>query len=197
MSSVLRIMVMVILSAVALALPRPSDAQVRVTVAVPAPVFELQVGGPLFYVGSGLWVLPDSDDEVFYSRGWYWARHGDNWHRSRGRSGGWHAVGPRYVPASLVRLERGRYQRWHAPPEGRHMAPRGWEQRHPRPVMGPGPHDKPHGKMAPPQGKGKKMQRQPPHGGQWIAPQQAPKYAGPGNSKGQKGGKGKGHGRGR
>lgn len=191
MSFVLRIAVMVIFSAAAMALARPSDAQVRVTFAVPAPVFELQVGGPLFYVGSGLWVLPDSDEEVFYRSGWYWARHGDNWHRSRGRSGGWHAVGPRYVPASLVRLERGRYQRWHAPPQGRHMAPRGWEQRHPRPEMGPGSH----GNKAPHQGKGKKMQRPPSHGGQWIAPPQGAKHGGHGNSKGQKGGKG--HGRGR
>lgn len=191
MSATLRTALALLFLAVSLAIPQTSEAQLRVTVAVPAPTFEVQVGGPLVYVGSGLWVLPDSDEEVFYSRGWYWARHGDYWYRSHGRSGGWHPVGHRYVPVSMIRMERGRYHRWHAPQFARQMAPRGWEPRHQRPMVQQVPHDNRYGEKKASHGKGPQMRDNQPQ----FGPVMAPQGGGHGKHKGKKGGEG--HGRGR
>lgn len=194
MSALLRAIQIFLVLAVAtlgLTAPQTSEAQLVITVAVPAPMFEVQVGGPLVYVGSGLWVLPDSDEEVFYSRGWYWARHGDYWYRSHGRSGGWHPVGQRYVPASMIRMERGRYHRWHAPQHARQMAPRGWEPRQQRPMARPAVHDNRHGEKEHFRGKGPKLRNK--H--LYFGPAMAPQGGGHGKHKGKKGGgeHGRGH----
>lgn len=121
----------IILLAVAagiLAIPMVGFAQVNVTVGVPVPSFELQVGSPLVYVSPGVWVLPESEDEVFYNGGWYWARHGNHWYRTHGRQGGWVVIDDGYVPRPVVRMT-GRYRNWRAPERARTMSPRGWEER--------------------------------------------------------------------
>lgn len=107
-------------------------AQVQVTVAVPVPTFEFEIGAPLVYAAPGVYVLPQSDEEVFYTGGWYWAHHGDRWYRSHGRHRGWVVMDNGYVPMPLMRMERGHYRRWQAPPQARTMAPRAWEPRYER-----------------------------------------------------------------
>lgn len=121
--------------AVVLTSPRDACAQVQVTVGVPLPTFEFEIGAPLVYAAPGVWVLPQSDEEVFYTGGWYWAHHGDRWFRSHGRHRGWVVMDNGYVPMPLMRMERGHYRRWQAPPQARMMAPRGWEPRYERREM--------------------------------------------------------------
>ena len=52
------------LSAAAFCVPSVAVAQLRVEVGIPVPGFQIQIGGPLVYVGPGVWVLPDSQEEV-------------------------------------------------------------------------------------------------------------------------------------
>ena len=169
--------------------PALASAQVRVQVGLPLPELSIQVGGPLVYVGPQVWVLPDSDDEVFYSGGWYWARNNGHWYRSHGRQRGWAVVNESYVPAPVRRLPPGQYRRFHAPEHAQTMAPRGWqEQRGPRrereqPAFQPVRRQE---SVMPPQGG-----RRPP----MFAPQGgAPIRRGPEPGRGQGGG-GESHGR--
>ena len=120
------------LSAAAFCVPSVAVAQLRVEVGIPVPGFQIQIGGPLVYVGPGVWVLPDSQEEVFYNNGWYWARSHDHWYRSHGRRGGWGVVDERYVPRPVMRLPPGRYRDYHAPEQARRMAPPGWEKQEQR-----------------------------------------------------------------
>jgi hypothetical protein len=113
----------------ALLLPSLASAQVRVEVGIPAPQFTFQVGGPLVYVGPDVWVLPESDDEVFYNGGWYWARSNDRWYRSHGRQSGWGVVNEQYVPGRIRRMPPGQYRQFHAPERARMMPARGWQER--------------------------------------------------------------------
>ena len=108
--------------------PMVAAAQVSVSVSVPAPVLEIQVSSPLVWIVPGVWALPDSDHEVFYSSGWYWAFHDDHWFRSRGRHHGWGSIHDGRVPRRVRHLERGRYRHWHPPQHARVMQPRGWQQ---------------------------------------------------------------------
>ncbi|MBI5611169.1 MAG: hypothetical protein HY902_20010 [Deltaproteobacteria bacterium] len=184
------------LAAAALCPPTVADAQVQVGVTIAVPVFQVQIGGPLVYVGSGIWVLADSQDEVFYSNGWYWARAHGHWYRSHGRRGGWGVVDERHVPRRVMRVPHGHYRDYHAPPQARRMAPPGWGS-HGRRGEGHGKHGEDRGGMERPR------QVQP---GAWqrMGPGPAPKHRegdrkgghGEGHGEGHGGGRGGGHGRG-
>ncbi len=107
--------------------PTPALAQLSVQVGAPAPEFQIQIGGPLVAIGPGIWVLPNSDDEVFFNGGWYWARSHGRWYRSHGRRGGWAVVQDGYVPRPLIGMAPGRYRQFHAPDHARMMPARGWQ----------------------------------------------------------------------
>lgn len=213
MSAVRRVIFSLCLASGILALPAVGSAQVRVTVAVPAPMFEFQVGAPLVYVSPGVWVLPESEDEVFYNGGWYWAYHGDHWYRSRGRTGGWVFIDNGRVPRPLMRMDRGRYRHWRAPEHARTMSPRGWERAHERKMIRQERHEDRRGRMAPPPGHWQQGRMGQPQGRPTMqqpgrpsmqqqgrpAPQQAPMQRGGGRrGGGERGGgdHGGGHGRG-
>jgi hypothetical protein len=66
----------------------------------------------LVVVTPGVQVVPDVEHEVFLVDGFYWARHGDGWYRSRSHRGGWVLVPARGVPAKLTSLPPGKYKRW-------------------------------------------------------------------------------------
>lgn len=115
------------LTVVLLLPPLPANAQINVQVAIPVPTLDVQVGAPLVYVAPDVWVLPDSDDEVFYSGGWYWSRRDGYWFRSHGRQSGWVVVQEPRVPRRLIHMAPGQYRRYRSPGHPRMMAPRGWE----------------------------------------------------------------------
>jgi len=67
---------------------------------------------PLVAVRPGVRVVRDFDDEVFYSRGYYWTRRDGNWFRARDHRRNWAYVEPRRAPRELVQLPPGQYRRW-------------------------------------------------------------------------------------
>jgi hypothetical protein len=89
-------------------LPGAAAAQVQVQVVLPSVHFE--TAPPLVMVSEGVQVVPDYDEEVFYSDGWYWYRGRDVWYRTRDHRGGWVMVERRYVPPAMVRFPPGKYR---------------------------------------------------------------------------------------
>jgi hypothetical protein len=93
-------------------------AQVQLQVQVAVPQVRFEVAPPVVQVQPGVFVVPDSDDEVFVVGGLYWVRGGDGrWYRARDYRGGWVAAPPRTVPATLVRMPRGHYKHYKHKPE--------------------------------------------------------------------------------
>ena len=91
--------------------PSMALAQVDLRVHIPLPTIRFEAPPPLVVVTEGVQVVPDRDDEVFYTDGWYWYRVEDRWYRTRNHRGGWILVERRYVPATLVGFPPGRYRR--------------------------------------------------------------------------------------
>ena len=91
---------------------RPARAQVSVLIAAPAIRFE--VAPPLVVVSSGIQVVPEYEEEVFFVQGWYWCRSGPYWYRTRDYRGGWVVVERRYVPVALVKIPPGHYKHYKA-----------------------------------------------------------------------------------
>ena len=94
----------------ALFAPSLVSAQATVEFRIELPV----VLPRLVVVSPGVEVVPDVDEEVFFTDGYYWVRRDDRWYRSRSHRSGWVLVGPRYVPARLVKLPPGKYRRYPA-----------------------------------------------------------------------------------
>ena len=63
---------------------------------------------------SGVQVVPEYEEEVFFVDGWYWYRSGPYWYRTRDHRGGWVVVERRYVPATLVKIPPGHYKHYKA-----------------------------------------------------------------------------------
>lgn len=103
----MRTIILSVLAAAALA-PAPARAQVAVDIRLgfPAPP-------PLVVVQPGVQVVPDYDEEVFFSDGWYWLRRDERWYRTRDYRGGWVVVPRRTVPARLYGMPPGHYKHWH------------------------------------------------------------------------------------
>lgn len=93
----------------ALLAPSLASAQASVEFRVNLPVVLPQ----LVVVSPGVQVVPDVDEEVFFSDGYYWVRRDDRWYRSRTHRSGWVFVQPRYVPARLAKIPPGQYKHWH------------------------------------------------------------------------------------
>jgi hypothetical protein len=72
------------------------------------------VAPPLVVVQPGIQVVPELEEEVFFHRGWYWARRGPYWYRARSPGVSFVYVEPRLVPAPLVRLPPGHYRQFRA-----------------------------------------------------------------------------------
>jgi hypothetical protein len=90
-------------------------AQVRLDLPVVLP--------QLVVVAPGVQVVPDVEEEVFFSGGWYWVRQDGGWYRSHSPRRGWAFVQPERVPRRLVNLPPGQYRRWHPPPPAPRAAP--------------------------------------------------------------------------
>ena len=87
--------------------PTPARAQAAVDVRIGFPT-----PPPLVVVRPGIQVVPDYDEEVFFTRGWYWLRRDERWYRTRDHRGGWVAVPRSVVPVALVREPPGHYKHW-------------------------------------------------------------------------------------
>lgn len=101
-----------------LSLVLSASALAQVQVNIPLPQIRFEVAPPLVDVQPGVQVVPDSDDEVFSTDGWFWLRRGDGWYRTRDlKQSAWVVVPPREVPPVLVKFEPGRYRRFHPTPQ--------------------------------------------------------------------------------
>jgi len=93
-----------------------ADASAQVSVEFSAPTIHFEVVPPMVEVHPGVTVVEDYDEEVFFTGGWYWVRRDAHWFRTRDcRRPRWEHAHVRYVPVTLVRMERGKYRRWHRP----------------------------------------------------------------------------------
>lgn len=90
-----------------LALPFAAKAQVSVGIQIGLPV-----APPLVVIQPGIQVVENYPEEVFFARGWYWARRGPAWYRARQPGVTFMPVQPRYVPARLAALPPGHYKHW-------------------------------------------------------------------------------------
>jgi hypothetical protein len=116
-------------------LPSAASAQAAAQVAARAGI-EVNlpvVLPPLVVVAPGVQVVPEVDEEVFFTNGFYWVRRGDGWYRSKHHRHGWVFVPGPGAPVRIARFEPGRYRRWkpekgdhgvrdHGKGEGRHGA---------------------------------------------------------------------------
>ncbi len=94
----------------AVALPGVAHAQVAASV-------QLSLGLPvvmpqLVVVSPGIQVVPEVEEEVFYTRGYYWVRHDGGWYRTRDLRRGWYQMEPRHVPPGLSRMPPGKYKKY-------------------------------------------------------------------------------------
>ena len=128
-------------------------AQVQISIQVPVPTIHFEVRPPLVTVATGIQVVQDSDEEVFFTRGTYWCRRDGRWYRAKDdHHWAWRPVERRHVPPGLWRLPPGRYRHFHPAhpvPAGFHRHGHdGWD-RHDRdhddgPDRGPPDHDRDH-----------------------------------------------------
>ncbi|HEX9052046.1 MAG TPA: hypothetical protein VF841_16060 [Anaeromyxobacter sp.] len=118
MRNVLRLTRAAVLLA-ALAAPALGRAQASAQIRLDLPLVLPQ----LVVVSPGVQVVPDVEEEVFYSSGWYWVRQDGGWYRSHSPRRGWMFVEPERVPHRLVNLPPGQYRRWHPPPPPPRAAP--------------------------------------------------------------------------
>jgi hypothetical protein len=81
-----------------------ASAQVRIDLPVVLPA--------LVVVSPGIQVVPEIENEVFYTNGYYWCRHGGSWVRSKSHRGGWVVVAPASVPPGLAKMPPGKYKMW-------------------------------------------------------------------------------------
>jgi hypothetical protein len=91
-----------------LGLPALAGAQAAVDIHIGLPV----VLPGLVVVSPGVQVVPEVEEEVFFTDGYYWVRRDAVWYRSRVHTGGWVLVPGRAVPARLVKVPPGKYKRW-------------------------------------------------------------------------------------
>ena len=58
-------------------------------------------------------VVPDIDDEVFYTDGYYWVRRHHEWYYAPTPHRRWSRIDGRRVPPAIRRLPPGRYRHYH------------------------------------------------------------------------------------
>jgi hypothetical protein len=109
------------LAALLLGLGLPGAAQAQITigggldinVAFPEPP-------PLVVVRPGIQIVPEFDEEVYFTGGFYWVRRDDNWFRCRDYHGGhWAPATPVMVPVGLRRIPPGRFAHYYRDDDGR------------------------------------------------------------------------------
>jgi hypothetical protein len=108
-----------LLTAAALLAPALAVAQASVQVRMDLPIVIPQ----LVVVQPGVQVIPDVEEEVFFTGGWYWVRQDGYWYRSHSPRQGWRVVPVERVPHRLVGIPPGQYRRWHPEPPPPRPAP--------------------------------------------------------------------------
>jgi hypothetical protein len=70
----------------------------------------------LVAIDRDVWVVEDSEREVFWVGGFYWVNHGGFWYRSTSYADGWVRADVHVVPTTIARIRLGTYVAYHRPP---------------------------------------------------------------------------------
>ncbi len=104
-------------TAILLALLVPVQPQVSVSggvqVEAHVPTVQFEAEPALVVVAPGIMVVPDSEREVFFARGFYWYNMNGAWFRARSHRGGWVRVTYAGVPQGIIGMPRGKFRRYH------------------------------------------------------------------------------------
>ena len=94
------------------------DVNIGVLFGVPAPVVQ-EAPPPMFVesphlviVSPGLYVIPDSPEEIFFVSGFYWTMRDGAWYRCLKNHRHWARVEREHVPMMLTKMPPGQYKRW-------------------------------------------------------------------------------------
>jgi hypothetical protein len=98
------------LVAAVLLLPSLAFAQVQVDIALPQIHFD--VTPPLVQVSTGVQVVENYSEEVYFVDGFYWVRRDGRWFKSADHRGSWVVVEQKIVPVTIVQLPPGKYKHW-------------------------------------------------------------------------------------
>ena len=102
------------LAALLLAFPTRGSAQVHIDIGIAFPE-----PPPLVVVSPGIQIVPEFEEEVFFTGGFYWVLRDDAWYRTRTWRGGWAPVHRETVPVALVRIPPGHYRHYYRDDDGR------------------------------------------------------------------------------
>ena len=95
------------LAALLLGLPTAAHAQISVGVGVGVDIgIAFPEPPPLVVVRPGVQLVPEYEEEVYFSSGYYWVRRDDMWYRTpHWRGGDWRPVRERYPHANVVAID--------------------------------------------------------------------------------------------
>ncbi len=111
MKSQTLVSVFVLVGAAALNLGCQAHAKASMNAEAEAPV--VFVGTPtLVAVGSGVWVVRDSERATYYVDDHYWVIREDTWYRSKSYDGGWAKVEASVVPTAVVSQNHAKYVKY-------------------------------------------------------------------------------------
>jgi hypothetical protein len=85
-------------------------SQVQVQIALPTIRFPAPPA--LVVVAPGIQVVPEHDEEIFFTDGFYWHRRDGHWFRSKDHEGHWAVVEEKIVPPGLIRMRPGEYRHY-------------------------------------------------------------------------------------
>lgn len=85
---------------------------------------------PLVVVQPGLSVVRDSEHEVYFADGYYWARQDRSWYRTRDHRGRWTRVEQHGVPAVVHQSPPGRYRHYRGDGQSRSEQEHGRSEGH-------------------------------------------------------------------
>jgi hypothetical protein len=105
-----RLFVILAVCAAPLLAEAQATASVQLNIGLPVVLPQLVVVQP------GVQVVPDQEQEVFYTGGYYYVRQDGGWYRSRNHRGGWVLCPVRTVPAALVKIPPGHYRHYRPAP---------------------------------------------------------------------------------
>lgn len=101
-----------------------SEASVNVNVGVNLPAIRFAAPPNVVVIpGTYVYIVPDSDVDVFFYQGYWWRPYEGHWYRSRDYKGRWRYVEPRSIPRGLRALPQD--YRLRLSPDGYERIPHG------------------------------------------------------------------------
>jgi hypothetical protein len=100
----------------------PPPPSVHVRVSAPPPIVFPAPPHLIMVPGSDVYYAPDIEDEILYSRGYYWRPYEGRWYRARSHGGPWHHMDRRRVPRGVYGLPPGYRHDYNGGPRFHHGA---------------------------------------------------------------------------